>query len=140
MKNTAFRWFLVVILILLISPAYAWIQGYVAFLIIPLKNALLAKSGAALGMVFIFTGLIGAILTGLVTALPCGYLARRNPVLLAMLMVVSALCIPLYVTFTDSEGLNRFLIIVRTSEFVSIVASCIIFSVIGVRLSQMKSL
>jgi len=139
MKNLVFRWFLVATLILLISPAYAWIQGYVAFLIIPLKNAVSAKSETSLGVVITFTGVIAAILTGLVTALPCGYLARRNPVILATFLIVSALCIPVYITLINSANLNRFLIVIRAGEFSSIVASCIVFSVLGVRLSQMKN-
>jgi hypothetical protein len=135
MTKAILRWGLIVFLILFSAVFYVEVQGYLAanavFLSIKLFSA---KSKAALAIILIFFNFIGAILTSIVTALPCGYLARKQVKIIAVLFVVSMQSIPAYVVFQDPKS-GIFIIVVWLGQFLTGVISVFALSEIGSRIA-----
>jgi len=118
---------------------YSEVQGYLAanavFLVI---KAFSAKSQISLAIIFTTFNFIGAILTAIVTSLPCGYLARKQSNIIAILIIVSTQSIPTYVVFQDSSY-GRFITSVWIGQVLTCAISVFAFSEIGRRVGA-KSL
>jgi hypothetical protein len=138
MTKTILRWGLIALLIISSSVIYTEVQGYLAanaeFLAI---KAFSPKSKMALAIIFTSFNLIGAILTAIVTALPCGYLARKQVKIIAVLFVVSMQSIPAYVVFQDQKS-GIFIIVVWLGQFLTGVISVFALSEIGSRIAAKK--
>jgi hypothetical protein len=105
--------------------------------VFPAIKAFSAKSKTALAIIFTTFNLICAILTSIITALPCGYLARKQSKVIAFLIIISMQSIPAYVVFQDSTS-GRFITLVWLGQFITGVISVLAFSEIGSRIAAKK--
>ena len=69
----------------------------------PMLNLFSIKSLALFAIIFTLTNAVCAIITGCVTALPCGYLLWLNQIYVKILLVVAILCFPTFAYFTQSK-------------------------------------
>jgi hypothetical protein len=129
------KWGLIVLLILFSALFYTEIQGYMntngAY---PVIKAFSVKSKTAAVIIFTTFNFICAILTSIITALPCGYLARRYARIIAILIIVSMQSIPAYVVFHRSIYVS-FVTSVWLGQFLTGVISVFVLSEIGSRIA-----
>jgi hypothetical protein len=138
MTKSILRWGLIGILIL-ISPlicieVLTYLTTNVEFSAI---NAFQAKSKIALAIIIVVTNLTSAIITALITALPSGYIARKQTRIIAILFVISIECFPIY-TFFQMPQFNAFNMSVLLGQFIAVVFSVFIFAEMGGRLAAKK--
>ncbi|NVN90988.1 MAG: hypothetical protein HXX11_10335 [Desulfuromonadales bacterium] len=135
MLQDILRWGLIIFLILVSNLVYTEVQGYLAanaaFLAI---KAFSAKSKISLAIIFTAFNFIGAIFTAIITALPCGYLARKQSNIIAILILVSTQSIPTYVVFQDSSY-ELFITLVWIGQILTCAISVFAFSEIGRRIA-----
>jgi hypothetical protein len=138
MTKTILRWGLIALLILLSPLIYTEVQAYITTnAVFPVINAFSAKSKTALVLIFTIFNIVSAILTSIITVLPCGYLARKQSKIIAILFIVSILCIPVYVVFQEPK-VTTFIIETVLGQFVAVVFSAFIFAEIGSRLAEKR--
>jgi hypothetical protein len=131
MTKAILRWGLIAHLILFSALIYAEVLGYLAAnAVFPAIKIFSAKSKTALVIIFTSFNFIGAILTAIVTALPCGYLARKQVKIIAILFIVSMQSIPAYVVFQEPK-IESFIAVVWLGQFITGVISVIVFTEIG---------
>jgi hypothetical protein len=68
------------------------------------------------------------------TALPCGYLARKQPKIIAILIIISIESIPVFLFFQE-EKVGNFITLVSLGQFVTVVLSAFILAEIGNRIA-----
>lgn len=135
MRNKFSRCALIIILILFAPLVYIEIQGYITInAVFPVINAFSAKSKTALVTIFTTFNLLCAILTAVITALPCGYLARKQPKIIAILIIISIESIPASLFFQE-EKVGNFIMLVSLGQFVMVVLSVFILAEIGNRIA-----
>lgn len=138
MKNDIWRWGLIAFLIVFSSLLYTEIQGYMTtYGVFPAIKALSAKSKMSLSVIFTSFNLICAILTSIVTALPCGYLARKQSRIIAILIIVSMQGIPAYIILQDTTY-GGFVTDVWLGQFLTGVISVFVLSELGSRIAAKK--
>ena len=104
MKENILRWGLIALLILLSPLIYTELQAYITTnAVFPVIKALSAKSKTALILIFATFNTISAILTSIITALPCGYLAGKKSKIISVFFIVSILWIPVSVVFQEPK-------------------------------------
>lgn len=134
MTKTILRWGLIILLILFAPLFYTEIQGYItihgAF---PTVRAFTVESRVTLAIIFTAFNFLCAILTMIVTALPCGYLARTKAKLFAFLITVSTLYIPAYVFFQEPE-VGSFATLIWLGQLVTVAISAFAFAELGRRI------
>lgn len=138
MTKSILRWSLIGILIL-ISPllcieVLTYLTTNVEFAVI---NAFQAKSKIALAIIIVIINLTSAIITALITALPSGYLARKQARIIALLFIISIECFPVY-TFFQMPQFNTFNMSVLLGQFIAVVFSVFVFAEMGGRLADKK--
>lgn len=132
------RWGLIIFLILFSSVVYVEVQGYItAYAVFPVIKAFAAKSKVALAIIFTTFNLICAILTTVLTALPCGYLARKQVKFITILFLASMQSIPTYLVFQE-PNIWKFITVVWVGQFVSVAISAYAFAMIGSRIAAKK--
>lgn len=138
MTKNILRWCLITFLILYSSLLYVEVQGYLAayptFTTIKIFSA---KSKTALVIIFTFFNFLGAILTAVFTALPCGYLAGKQVKIIAILFIVSMQSIPAYVVFQEPK-IECFIAVVWLGQFITGVISVLAFTEIGSRIAAKR--
>lgn len=138
MTKAILRWGLIVLLILFSSLIYTEVQGYITVnAVFPVIKAFSAKSKIVLALIFTTFNFICAILTAIITALPCGYLARKQVKIIAILFIVSMQSIPAYVFFQEPK-IGSFITVVWLGQFVTVVISAFAFAEIGSRIAANK--
>jgi len=138
MTKNILRWSLIGILVL-VSPlicieVLTYLTINVEFYAI---NAFQAKSTIAFAIIIVIINLTSTIITALITALPSGYLARKQTRIIAILFVISIECFPIY-TFFQMPQFNAFNMSVLLGQFITVVFSVIIFAEMGGRLAEKK--
>jgi len=137
MKKNVLRWGLIFILIVFAPLIFTEVQGYITtHAAFPVLNASSAKSKTALA-IFTTFNLLSAILTAIITTLPCGYLAKKQPKIIAILFIISIQIIPLYVFFQEPKT-GSFVTIVWLGQFVAVVISAFVFAEIGSRIAAKR--
>jgi len=138
MTKNILRWCLIALLVLFSSLLYVEIQGYLAadatFTTIKVFSA---KSKTALAIIFTSFNFLGAILTAIFTALPCGYLAGKHVKIIAILFIVSMQSIPAYVVFQEPK-IESFIALVWLGQFITGVISVFAFTGIGSRIAAKR--
>jgi len=138
MTKSILRWGLIALLILFSAVFYTEIQGYItSYAVFPVIKTFSAKSKTALAIIFTAFNFLCAILTAIITALPCGYLARKRVKVIALLLLVSMQSIPTYLVFQEPKILN-FITVVWLGQFVSVAISAYAFAEIGCRIAAKK--
>lgn len=138
MTKNILRWSLIAIVILVSPLICIEVLTYLttnveAYAI----NAFQAKSTIALAIIVVITNLTSAIITALITALPSGYLARKQARIIAILFVASIECFPIY-TFFQMPPFNAFNMTVLLGQFIAVVFSVFILAEMGSRLAAKK--
>jgi len=137
MTKSIMRLSLIVFLILFAPLIYTEVQGHITtHAAFPVLNEFSAKSRMALA-IFTTFNLLSAILTAIIIALPCGYLARKQPKLIAILFIISVQCIPVYVFFQEPKA-GSFVTNVWLGQFVAVVISAFAFAEIGSRIAAKR--
>lgn len=135
MRNKYLRFGLIGILILFAPLIFVEIQGYITInAVFPVINAFTAKSKSALVAIFTIFNLLCAILTAIFTALPCGYLSRKKPKIIATLIIISIQSIPVSLFFQE-DRVGTFVTLVWLGQFVAVVMSAFILAEIGSRVA-----
>jgi len=138
MTKTILRWSLITLLLISSPLIYTEVQAYLtanaAFTAI---NVFSAKSKTTLAIIFIIFNLLCAIFVAIITALPSGYLARRQPKIIAILFIFATQAIPIYAFFEQPE-IRTFSIIVMVGQLIAVVFSAFIFAQIGSRIARKR--
>jgi len=136
MKKNILRWGLIALLIIFSPLIYTEVQAYITTnAVFPVINAFSAKSKTVLVSILTTFNFISAILTSIITALPCGYLARKQSKIIAIVFIVSILWIPVSVVFQEPK-VSTFITIVFLGQLVAVVFSALIFTEMGSRLAE----
>ncbi|MBT0652713.1 hypothetical protein [Geomobilimonas luticola] len=137
MTKSILRWGLMGILIWIAPLIFVEVQGYITIhAAFPVLNAFSAKSIMALAIFTIFNFLC-AILTAIPTALPCGYLAKKQSKIIAILIIISIQSIPVYLFFQEPK-VGTFVTVVWIGQFVAVVISAFAFAEIGRRMAAKR--
>jgi hypothetical protein len=75
-----------------------------------------------------------AILTAIFTALPCGYLSRKQPKIISIFIIISIQSIPVLLLFLE-DRVGSFVTLVWIGQFVAVVISVFILAEIGSRIA-----
>ena len=135
MRNKYYRCGLIVILILFAPLIYVEILGYITSnAVFPVISAFSAKSKTAVVAIFTTFNLLCAILTAIMTALPCGYLAKKQPKIIAIFIIISIESIPVSLFFQE-EKVGNFITLVSLGQFVTVALSAFILAEIGNRIA-----
>jgi hypothetical protein len=138
MKNNLLRWSLIALLLLSSPFIFVEVQSYITInAVFPVIKASSAKSKTALAIIFTSFSFICAILTAIITALPCGYLARKQVRIIAILFIVLIQSIPVYLFFQEPK-VGNFIIVVWLGQFVAVVISAFAFAEIGCRIAAKR--
>ena len=137
MTKPILRWGLIGILICFAPFIFVEVQGYITtHVAFPVLNAFSAKSKMALA-IFTTFNLLCAILTAITTALPCGYLAKKQSKIIAILIIISIQSIPVYLFFQEPK-VGTFVTVVWLGQFVAVVISAFAFAEIGSRMAAKR--
>jgi hypothetical protein len=140
MTNKILRLGLITLLLLISPLIYTEIQAFSTTIgAFPTINALSAKSKTLLAIIFIILNLISLVMTAIITALPCGYLAKGQPKIIAILFILATQSIPLY-AFFDQQEIKNFSIIVMLGEIVAVVFTAFIFAGMGSRIAKKRQI
>lgn len=138
MTRVILRWGLIFLLILFSPLIYTEVQGYITVnAVFPVIKAFSAKSKTALAIIFTTFNLLCSILTAVITTLPCGYLAKKQAKIIAILFIISIQSIPVYVYFHEPKA-GSFITAVWLGQFVSVVISAFAFAEIGSRIAAKR--
>jgi len=136
MKNKLLIWSLIIILLLSSPFIYAELQAYVTIhFAFPVKIILSAKSFNVISIIFIVSGAISAILTSVVVALPCAYLAWGKNKTVCAFFIVLTQAIPTY-TFFHQPTIKTFTAVVFAGELIAFIVAASIFADVGSRLGR----
>lgn len=135
MTKTILRWGLIILLILFAPLFYTEIQGYITtHAAFPTVQAFSVKSKVTLAIIFTAFNFLCAVLTLMITALPCGYLVGTKAKLLAVLITVSVQYIPTYVFFQEPD-VGSFATLIWLGQLVAVVISAFAFAELGSRIA-----
>ena len=138
MAKNIFKWGTIALLILFSPLIYIEVLTYittnVAFSTI---NAFSAKSKIALATIIIITNVVSAIITAIITALPSGYLAQKQAKVIVILLIIAALCFPIY-TFFLVPPYKAFNISILLGQVVAVVLVMFFFAEMGSRIATKK--
>lgn len=135
MTKAILRWGVIVLLILISPLIYIEVQSFITSnAVFPVIKALSAESNTSIAIIFTIFNFACAILTAIITALPCGYLARKDPKIIAIFIIVSIQIIPVYLIFQESK-VGNFLLVVFLGQFITVVLSAFAFAVVGSRVA-----
>jgi len=138
MKTRILRWSLIIILIIISPLVYTEAVGYMAtHAAFPVIRALSVKSRIAASIIFITCDLICAIFTSIISVLPSGYLASKQPRIIAALLVAAIQVFPIC-SFLQSPNLGTLAVEVFWGQFIAVVVSALAFAEIGSRIAEKR--
>lgn len=132
MIKSVTKWGFIVVLILLSPFIYIEALQYAhSNAVSPMIKALSATSPAQAIIITVFN-CIAAVFTAAVTALPCGYLARKHVKIITILLIALIECFPVYAFFHGPKH-SSLLTVVLLGQLAAVVISTFAFVKLGSR-------
>ena len=138
MTKNILKWGTIALLIIFSPLIYIEVLTHLTINVqLSIINAFSAKSIIPLATIIIFINVISATITAIITALPSGYLARKQAKVIAILLIIATQCVPLY-AFFSVPPYKAFTISILLGEVVAVVLLMFLFAEIGSRIAAKK--